>query len=100
MRMNIDDFKKFADSISLGFNERIKVDVLNAGRVPFINVGPQRGISLQRFEVEGLITMGYNVDIVEATVKVVVPAPVERITINAVIEQPVVEAPVVQEEVK
>lgn len=102
MYMTIEQFQKFANEGNIGFNDRVKVDVESVGRVPFINVGPQYGVCLQRFEIEGLITMGYKVKIVAAIINVVVPAPIEEITITAVISAPLVEekveVPVVVEE--
>ena len=76
---------------------KLVINVNNRGRVPFINVGPQSGVTLPFMRVHGLVAMGYNVDLVTEAVDVtnaseaVVEAPA---TLVAAAEAVAPEAPV------
>ena len=78
---------------------KLVINVNNRGRVPFINVGPQSGVTLPFMRVHGLVAMGYNVDLVTEAVDVtnaseaVVEAPATLVAAaEAVVEAPVEEA--------
>jgi hypothetical protein len=97
-KLTIEEFKKFVNDFGIGFSQRVKVNVNNVGRVPFINVGPQTGVSIQCFQIEGLIAMGYSVEIAEdnePTVAELVAKPVVEVVSEPVPElasEPVAES--------
>ena len=95
--ITLEELLKCKEHNQLSYNSKLVVNVNNRGRVPFINVGPQLGVTLPFMRVHGLVSMGYNVDLVEATIEaikaaeVVVDAQVAEAAEAVVAETPVAE---------
>ena len=95
--IKLSELLEYQKEHNLSANSKLTVNVNNRGRVPFINVGPQLGVTLPFMRVHGLVSMGYNVDLVEAAIEaikaaeVVVDAQVAEAAEAVVAETPVAE---------